>query len=246
MPASVVFTIDPPWWHTWWFYSLLVIFIGAILYAIYLMKLNQWKIRYQLRNKIARDLHDDIGSTLSGINIFSKIALQKMNTDKVASGELLQKISDRSKKTMDALSDIVWSINTKNDDMNNVLEKMQEYLSETLESQNIEYTFEVDESIRHTKLGMEVRKELYLIFKEAIYNACKYAQCTHINIFLRKKKEACILAIQDNGKGFDIDRVTPGDGIHNMKQRAAKMKAAISINSELNKGTLITLNFHIT
>jgi hypothetical protein len=98
IPATISFVIAPPFWHAWWFYLLIVLFISSLTYFVYRMRLNQWKIRYELRNKIARDLHDDIGSTLSGINIFSKIALQKMQTDKTASTELLQKISDRSKK----------------------------------------------------------------------------------------------------------------------------------------------------
>lgn len=127
-PATITLVIAPPFWHRWWFYLMIAVLLCTIVYFIYFIKMNQWKIRYQLRNKIARDLHDDIGSTLSGINIFTRIALQKIKTDEHASAELLQKISDRSKKTMDALSDIVWSINTKNDDMENVLAKMQEYL----------------------------------------------------------------------------------------------------------------------
>ena len=82
---------------------------------------------------------------------------------------------------------------------------------------------------------MQVRKELYLIFKEAIYNACKYAQCDFVNIVLRRKKDTCTLIIQDNGKGFDITTITPGNGIHNMRQRAAKMNAKISIKAKLIK-----------
>ncbi len=246
VPTTITLIIDPPYWHTWWFYSLITLCAGGILYSVYLMKLNQWKDKYRLRNKIARDLHDDIGSTLSGINIFSRIALQKINSDKTGSRELLEKISDRSKKTMDALSDIVWSINSKNDAIDNVLAKMQEYLSETLEPQNIKYDFKVDESIHHTKLDMEVRKDVYLIFKEAIHNACKYAQCSSVNISLRRKKESCLLTIQDDGKGFDISSVTPGNGIYNMQKRASKIRATISIDSKINKGTLITLEFHIT
>lgn len=244
--AMMTLTIAPPFWHEWWFYSLVVILIASIIYTIYMMRINQWKIKYQLRTKIARDLHDDIGSTLSGINIFTKMALQKIKTDQKTSTELLQKISDRSEKTMDALSDIVWSINTKNDTMDNVLTKMREYLSEMLESRGIRYDFDVDESIRHLHPGMELRKEIYLVFKEAIHNACKYAQCDHVDISLQRRKDKCILTIQDNGKGFNINNDPPGNGIHNMRQRAEKMNATISIDSGINKGTKITLQFLVT
>jgi len=245
-PATVTFTIEPPFWHRLWFYSLIIVFVAGVIYSLYTMRINQWKIRHQLRNKIARDLHDDIGSTLSGITIFSKIALQKIRTEESGSKELLQKISERSEKTMDALSDIVWSINTKNDDVENVIAKMQEYLSEVLEPQGIRYEFMVDEGTHHLHLGMDIRKELYLIFKEAIHNACKYSHCSCVNISLTRKKEASILSIRDNGKGFDVNKDSLGNGIHNMKQRAEKINASISIESEINKGTSITLRFPVT
>ena len=207
--------------------------------------MNQFKMRLQLRNKIARDLHDDIGSTLSGINIFSKIALQKLKQNEAGSGELLEKISDRSEKTMDALSDIVWSISTRNDRIDNFLVKAREYLAETLEPQGIRYNIDTEEEITHLKLGMELRKEFYLIFKEAICNASKYAQCTLVEISLTKEKDIFCLSIRDNGKGFDTNKTTSGNGLQNMQHRAEKMKAKLAITSKINQGTLVTLSFHI-
>jgi len=207
--------------------------------------MNQFKMRLQLRNKIARDLHDDIGSTLSGINIFSKIALQKLKHNEAGSGELLEKISDRSEKTMDALSDIVWSISTKNDHIDNFMVKAREYMAEMLEPQGIRFDMQIDEDISHLKLGMESRKEFYLIFKEAICNASKYAQCSLVEILLTKEKDIFTLSIRDNGKGFDTNKATSGNGLQNMQHRAEKMKAKLVINSRLNHGTTVTLSFHI-
>lgn len=197
-----------------------------------------------MRDKIASDLHDDIGSTLSGINIFSKIALQQMRPGQPGT-ELMEKISERSKKTMDALSDVVWSINTRNDGMDNFLMKANEYLA-VLEVQDIGFDFTVDEKLRHLKIGMVLKKELYLIFKEAICNASKYANCTFIQIYLTRHKDICTLSIHDNGKGFDILKLSAGNGIYNMRQRAKRMDAEFHIESGENKGTTITLNFRIT
>jgi ligand-binding sensor domain-containing protein/two-component sensor histidine kinase len=244
-PAKFTLIIDPPFWHRWWFYaSFILVFISSV-YFLYWYNVNQLKMRVQLRNKIARDLHDDIGSTLSGINIFSKIALQKLNHNETGSSELLEKISDRSEKTMDALSDIVWSISTKNDRIDNFLVKAREYMAETLEPQGIRYEMHIDEDISSLKLGMEVRKEFYLIFKEAICNASKYAQCTLIKLSLKKEKDMFTLIIRDNGKGFDIDTVTHGNGLENMQHRAEKMNAKLAIVSAENQGTSIILSFHI-
>jgi ligand-binding sensor domain-containing protein len=89
IPAKLVIIISPPFWHRWWFYLLVFVFFAGIVYTLYTYNINQLKMRLQLRDKIARDLHDDIGSTLSGINIFSKIALQNLGSDRKSSRELL-------------------------------------------------------------------------------------------------------------------------------------------------------------
>jgi signal transduction histidine kinase len=146
---------------------------------------------------------------------------------------------------MDALSDIVWSISTKNDRIDNFLIKAREYLAETLEPQGIRYEMHIDEDIGYLKLGMESRKEFYLIFKEAICNASKYAQCTLVEIFLKKEKDNFQLTINDNGRGFDKDTIVPGNGLENMQHRAEKMNAKLSIISQEGKGTSIILSFHI-
>jgi signal transduction histidine kinase len=103
----------------------------------------------------------------------------------------------------------------------------------------------IEEEIAHLKLGMDLRKEFYLIFKEAICNASKYAQCTLVEILLTKEKDIICLSIRDNGKGFDTNTATSGNGLENMRHRAEKMKAKLAITSKLNQGTLVTLNFHI-
>jgi len=244
-PAKLTIIITPPFYHRWWFYLAVFVVAVIIIYSLYVYNINQLKLRLEIRDKIARDLHDDIGSTLSGINIFSKIALQKMGSDIQGSSELMEKISDRSEKTLDALSDIVWSINTRNDGMDHFLLKAKEYLAEVLEPQSIAYEFTIDPEMEHLKIGMGIRKELYLIFKESVYNAYKYSGCTIINITLTHHRDICTLTITDNGKGFDTSVISTGNGIYNMKQRAAKMKAELETKSEKNKGTVVTMHFRI-
>jgi len=243
-PAEMIIVIKPPFWHMWWFYVIIIILIAGTLYFIYSYNMNQLKIRQRLRNKIARDLHDDIGSTLSGINIFSKMALQNTKVNE-GSQELLERISEWSGKTMDALSDIVWSINTKNDTMDNLVARIRECLAELLEPQNIHYTLNFDTDITQLKLGMELIKEFYMIFKEAVCNALKYSDCTGIDITITKEKHRCFLTVSDNGKGFDIQTVKLGNGIENMYHRAEKMNGKLQIISKPGKGTTIILSFNI-
>jgi signal transduction histidine kinase len=244
--AALHFTILPPFWHRWWFLALAFLLLASVACLAWWVEQKQRKGKEQLRNKIARDLHDDIGSTLSGINIFSKIALQKVQSDTDASSKLLWKINERSAKTMEALSDIVWSINTRNDGMNNVLAKMREYLGEVLEPAGILYDFTADKAIHHIHVDMEIRKEVYLIFKESVYNASRYSRCTHIEVALKKGQKSLELLVEDNGTGFDINTIVPGNGINNMQERAARIKARIFISSQPEKGTCIRLVLPIT
>ena len=171
--------------------------------------------------------------------------MQKVGSNKHGSRELLEKISERSEKTLDALSDIVWSINTRNDSIDNFLWKLREFLSEMLEPLDIKYELTVEKEIENLKLGMIARKELYLIGKEAICNAAKYAHCSSVQISLSRYKNTCTLTISDDGNGFDVNTVSTGNGIFNMKQRAKKINGTISIESKLGSGTLITVSFPI-
>jgi ligand-binding sensor domain-containing protein/two-component sensor histidine kinase len=245
IPAKLTLVIAPPFWHRLWFYVVILLLISSIIYTVYSYNMAQLKMRLELRDKIARDLHDDIGSTLSGINIFSKIALQKINSGQEGGTELLEKISDRSAKTMDALSDIVWSINTRNDGIDNFIRKAREYTAEMLEPKGIAYSFNAEPDMEHLKIGMIIRKELYLIFKETIYNAAKYSKATSVQICFFRLKNRLTLTIQDDGAGFNVKEVSSGNGIYNMKQRAKKINADFRIESKENQGTMISLSFHI-
>ena len=132
-----------------------------------------------VRNNIARDLHDDIGSTLSSINIMSQLAIQenaRLSNGQENAGTHLKKIANHSASMMEKMSDIVWSINPKNDSIEQVVIKMKEFAAEMLEPKNIDYSFEIEDSIMALKLDVQKRKNIFLIFKEAINNAAKYSE----------------------------------------------------------------------
>lgn len=243
-PAKFTLIILPPFWHRWWFFLLAFAITTGAVYSLYVYNIKQLKIRLLMRDKIARDLHDDIGSTLSGINIFSNIALQKLGFEQPAR-ELVEKISDKSQKSLEALSDIVWSIDTRNDDMDDFVMKANEYLS-VLDAQGIGYDFSISPEAGQVKLGMVIRRELYMVFKEAVCNALKYAGCSFIKICLSRQKDTFTLLVNDNGKGFDTAAASSGNGLYNMKQRAQKMNGTLSIDSAVGKGTTVTLKFNIT
>lgn len=193
----------------------------------------------KLRNSIARDLHDDLGSTLSSIHILSQMALQKEDEE---SRILFSKINSQTANMMDKLSDIVWSIHPNNDNLEQLLSKMQEFAVEILEPKCITYQFEIGEDAVHIKLDLEKRRNLFLIFKEALNNAAKYADSKHLDIRLYVEHGKLNLFIKDDGKGFDMEQTKKGNGLFNMQQRASMMGGNMVIESFPNMGTTIQLS----
>src|SRR4051794_12412226 len=157
------------------------------------------------KEKTSRDLHDDIGSTLSTINILSMMAKSKLTEDPVKASEYISKISDNSSRMLEAMDDIVWSINPMNDSMQRIFARMREFATEVLEAREVEVQFQFDEEANNIILNMEQRRDIFLIFKEAINNIAKYANATEADIKVTYKAPQLLLIIKDNGKGFDIE-----------------------------------------
>ncbi|WP_315819086.1 histidine kinase [Paraflavitalea speifideaquila] len=238
--------IRPPFWRTWWFLSLVVIAVAALIYFIHRLRVNQLLSMEKVRTRIARDLHDDMGSTLSTINILSEMAKMKVEKDTAKTSEYLGKISDNSSRMMEAMDDIVWSINPMNDSMQRITARMREFATGVLEARNIDFTFRVDETVQDLKLDMEARRDFFLLFKEAVNNLAKYAQCKNAVIDISIQKERLIMKIMDDGIGFDINHVDSGNGLFNMKKRAQSLNGSLAIDSKPGSGTKVLLDVPLT
>ena len=200
----------------------------------------------KMRNHIAQDLHDDIGSTLTSITMLSNLGLLPPEKNELLMRTNLEKIKERSAAIMETMDDIVWAINPQNDTMEQVLFRMKEFASEILEPLNINYAFEEKGNFSSTKFDIKKRKDLYLIFKEAINNAAKYSRCRDMLIRLHEKQQSLQMEITDDGKGFDEKQIKNGNGLSNMRERAASMGAKILIISTVDNGTRISLDMAIT
>ena len=213
--------------------------------AVCAERISKYLTEERLRTKIARDLHDEMGSTLTSINILSKVAMSNNQVNEQVQ-LYLQKIKDHSGKMMESMSDIVWAINPANDSLEKVLIRMKEFAAEMLEQAGINYYFETDIASGELQLNLEQRKDLYLIFKEAINNAVKYSAATELNFSLQCRDGLLLLRITDNGNGFDTRLSSSGNGIKNMNSRAATMNASFHIESIKGSGTSITLQKQLT
>ena len=182
-------------------------------------------------------MHDDIGSTLNSISIYSEVAKQQAGKEIPA----LDMIGVNSRKIIESMSDIVWTINPENDSFEKIIVRMRSFAHQLLKAKKIEYTFDVDEKLNKIVLPMQVRKNFYLVFKEAITNVIKYSQARRVAIFLFEKNKTIMLRIRDNGRGIPVNAETQGNGLLNMSRRAAEINAELNIISGEGAGTEIEL-----
>jgi len=238
--------IATPYYQAWWFIALVCIAVFALLYGWYFYRISQVKKMHMVRNRIARDLHDDIGSSISSIRIMTDIVQGSLENNPAHSGELIKRIGNESAQVMDSIRDIVWTINPDNDQLGNLFIRMREYAAEMLEAQNIDYTFNASDYLQGIRLSMQMRRDLYLIFKEAINNLAKYSKCTRAEISIGRTLNKLVLCVKDNGAGFNMQQVKRGNGLTNMQVRATQLKAVINIQSEVLKGTVIRLEVPVT
>jgi signal transduction histidine kinase len=227
--------------------NLLMVIVGLVsLLTIVVLMFNRYRINNRnkrlveierMRNTIARDLHDDIGSTLTSINIISQMAVHEAVGDTAA----FSRIAQHSSNIMEGMSDIVWSINPQNDALEHVLTKMKEFATEILEPAGIGYSFSGEEALNNIPMDAITRKNVFLIFKEALNNAAKYSEADLINIDIRNNGRNIILTIRDNGKGFDVSNGSSGNGLVNIRARATAIKGSVHVKSSPNAGTEVRL-----
>lgn len=223
-------------------YFLTTFFILLLTAAAMFIRNNRRKQLQSIRNSIADDLHDDIGSTLSSINIMSELAKAKSPEALT----LLVSIGESTNTLQENMSDIVWAIKATNDRFENITQRMNQFAAEILDAKNIELDFKSDKSLSTSRLTMEQRKNFYLFFKEVINNAAKYADAKNVSVCITQKDHRVEMNICDNGKGFDTGKIFNGNGMNSLKKRAAELSADYSIVSRVNEGTAVRLIFKIT
>ncbi len=243
--ASLIINISPPFWKTWWFIIICVLLTLAVIYILYNYRLEQLLRVERLRTKISTDLHDDIGSTLSSISILSELVLNRREEKQAK--EMLHEIKDNALNLMEKMDDIVWSINPKNDSLEDLLSRITRFAGQLFEARDIDHRITIQPHIRELKLSMEARQHLYLMLKETINNIIKHARCSSASVSVTHKDGVLTVVIEDNGIGFDTRKPGTGDGngLINLRDRAAKMGAVVDIHSAAGEGTVVTISVKI-
>jgi len=199
----------------------------------------------RVKDRIARDLHDDIAASMSGIRILSKVAHQQFADKIPEAGPILEQISKSAQSTVESISDLIWSVKPHPDFLNDMADRLREYAGKVLETQDIDYKIDIPRMLPVLDLDIEVRRNIYLLFKEAINNAVKHSQCSTLNIKLSASKTLISMHVSDNGIGFDPKvkmESGVGLGLGNMNKRAREIGGEFKIDSAPGKGTTVSFN----
>jgi signal transduction histidine kinase/ligand-binding sensor domain-containing protein len=241
-PIKLKIKIKAPFYKTWWFVGICLLLLAFLIYRLVNVKINRVKEKYKIRNKIASDLHDEVGSTLTSITILSNISQQAMEKKPEQAKEMLQKIFTQSKNIQQNMSDIVWSIRADNEKMENLVIRMREYAAATLEPLNIDITITAEDKLLNKQLPMDYRKAILLIYKEAITNISKHANASKVAVVFTIEKNKLQMQIKDNGtwKG-----TSTGMGTKSMSDRAIAMGGKLTITPNTD-GTVVLLTVAIT
>ena len=231
--------IRTPYWKTWWFISIIVMLISGLVFYTIITQIKNLLAVERLRTKLAADLHDNIGSSLTEISILSEVISSRLKTDDNDILHNLEKISTKSRKLIDKMSDIVWLVNPQRDSLYDLILRLQDTYADLLSDTEISFRCENLKSLEKVSLSMEHRQHLFLVFKEAINNAVTHSGCTEI--FLKANVNGRILKmiLLDNGHGFEFNENEIGNGLNNMKTRSKKIGGKLNIKSSVGKGTVV-------
>ena len=191
-----------------------------------------------VRQRIATDLHDDIGSSLTQISIMSEVAQNRRTGDNTPA---LSMIANSSRELIDAMSDIVWAINPKKDHLSDLKQRMRRFAADVLTARNVDLDFRAPAEDNDVELGANIRREVFLIFKETVNNMIKHSGLTRAEIEFRIADGNLVLRVGDNGKGFDTGSESDGHGLMSMRERTAALGGTMEIASEPGLGTTVTL-----
>ncbi len=235
--------------------SLLLALVGFLLFHRYTLnnKIKHQALLINQRKHISADLHDDVGSTLSSISIYSEAIKNKLNLNEPENVmELVNKIGDNARETISNLSDIVWSINPINDSGEKVFARMESFASSLLASKDVLLHFKSDDALNNIDYKMVAKQNIFLIFKEAINNTAKYANAKNVHVTIEQQKNQLVLEIRDDGIGFKTELQSQhlkiaeltGNGLKNMTNRTKELNGIIAITSS-SKGTKIVVTLPI-
>jgi signal transduction histidine kinase len=208
-----------------------------LLNVLFQFRLRQKMQILKVRQKLHRDLHDDVGATLSAVKVYSEI-LQSDSQNPL----LIELIKNNAVDMIEKLEVIAWATNPQHDTFKNFKEIISQHATSICYAKHIRLLIKSNDINETTVMPGDIRQNLFLIFKEALNNIIKHAEASQCEVFLSMNHQRLCFAISDNGKGFRLNGKVAGNGIKNMHKRAEEIKANLVMQSEPGNGTTLTVN----
>ncbi len=244
--ATIPFTVRPPLWQRAWFRLLVLIAIGLAATLAYRLRVARLLELERVRTRIASDLHDDIGSNLSRMAILSEVAKRQIGDSAPEPARHLTEIADSARTLIDSMSDIVWSIDPRHDDLGSVIVRVRAFASEIFDANGVKWTCVAPPDLDRVSLRPDARRHLLLLLKEGVNNIARHAQATRARLRIEVDGSQLVADLSDDGRGFDVGEEPPpaargGHGRSSMRWRAAELRGTMRTISAPGAGTHITL-----
>jgi signal transduction histidine kinase/ligand-binding sensor domain-containing protein len=240
-PESFAFRIRPPFWKHGWFAVLLTISFAALVALAYRVRVARLIALERVRTRIATDLHDDVGASLSQIAVLSQLASRQAARGAPETGVSLERITELAGSVVDAMSDVVWSINPSRDRMSDLVHRMRRFAVDLFSDGDTVLRLDLPEDPGEERLDPETRRQVYLVFKEALRNAARHAGAREIEASLVRRETGLVMAVRDDGGGIDGRADSDGAGLESMRQRAGRIGGTLEIRPRDGRGTEVVL-----
>jgi signal transduction histidine kinase/ligand-binding sensor domain-containing protein len=235
-PASVTVFVSTPVWRRWWALALMSTTLAALLYIAHQQRMRRVLELERVRTRIATDLHDDVGASLSQVAIMSEVVSRRA----VADREALKEIAGTSRELLQSMSEIVWAIDPSHDRLHDLIQHMRWFAGETLSGREISLHFSVGGEEDELRLKVDTRRQVFLIFKESVNNIVRHAQARSAKVALKAEQNSLVLEVADDGCGFDAGQGS-GHGLRNMAERARALGGDLEVRSCRGDGTRLVL-----
>jgi ligand-binding sensor domain-containing protein/two-component sensor histidine kinase len=236
-PVTATFRVMPQFWQTWWFQVLCLAVAAAVGAVIHRYRVSRLIAVQKLRSRIALDLHDEVGSGLTQIAIWSELARRNGRQESDAQ---MEQIAVSSRSLIDTIGDIVWTVNPQRDSVRELVQRVRYFATEICTSSDIDLHFEADSGELDGEANSEIRHDVFLIAKEALHNAVKHASCSRIDVRFFIFADILELEVADNGRGIATGG-TEGNGLASMRQRAKALQGTIQFLAGEEGGTRVRL-----
>jgi signal transduction histidine kinase/ligand-binding sensor domain-containing protein len=250
VPATVSFTLLRPLWQRWWFVALAATAAALAGWTLHRAQLTRMLELERVRARIAADLHDDLSSSLSRISILSELVRRRIADPEAVEATLLDQIGDTARELMETIGDIVWAIDARRDDLESLLARIRRFAGDLLEARGVSVLFAAPEGAAGISLRPEAKRELYLVLKEAVHNAARHARAKEVCIEVAEARGELVAEVRDDGVGFAAGApgqagARSGHGLSNIRARAAKLGAKLSVDSAPGAGTRVRLSLRL-